>query len=68
MAFDPFDEETRLRPTGHEFGQDLSKLSIDEIDDRIAMLEREISRLQEARRGKENSLAAASAFFKLGSS
>ncbi|QFU15447.1 DUF1192 domain-containing protein [Microvirga thermotolerans] len=67
MAFDPFDEETRVRPSGHEFGQDLSVLSIDEIDDRIALLEREIARLREAKRGKENSMAAASAFFKLGS-
>ena len=67
MAFDPFDEETRVASAGHEFGQDLSILSIDEIEDRIALLEREIARLQEAKRGKEKSLAAASAFFKLGS-
>jgi uncharacterized small protein (DUF1192 family) len=67
MAFDPFDEATRVRPMGHEFGQDLSMLSIDELDERIAMLEREIARLKEAKRGKESSMAAASAFFKLGS-
>jgi uncharacterized small protein (DUF1192 family) len=66
MAFDPFAEEPVAKATGHEIGQDLSMLSIDEIDGRIAQLEREISRLKEARAGKENSLAAASAFFNLG--
>jgi uncharacterized small protein (DUF1192 family) len=67
MAFDPFAEETRLRPLGHEVGQDLSLLSIDEIDERIGLLEREIARLKEARSNKEQSRAAASAFFKIGS-
>jgi uncharacterized small protein (DUF1192 family) len=66
MAFDPFADEPVAKVTGLQVGQDLSMLSIDEIDERIAQLEREISRLKEARSGKENSLAAASAFFKLG--
>ena len=68
MAFDPFaEEQTRVRPMGHEVGQDLSMLSIDEIDERISVLEREIARLREARSNKEESRAAASAFFKFGS-
>ena len=68
MAFDPFaEEQTRLKPLGHEVGQDLSLLSIDEIDERIGLLEREIARLKEARSNKERSRDAASAFFKLGS-
>jgi len=68
MAIDPFDEETRVRPAARiEAGQDLSTLSIDEIDERIARLEHEIARLRETKRGKENSRAAASAFFKIGS-
>jgi len=66
MAFDPFADEPAPKVTGHEVGQDLSLLSIDEIDERIAMLEREIARLKEARAGKESSRAAASAFFNLG--
>jgi len=66
MAFDPFADEPREVLSGHQLGQDLSMLSIDEIDERIAMLQREIARLQEARGAKENSRAAASAFFKLG--
>jgi uncharacterized small protein (DUF1192 family) len=68
MAFDPIaEEQTRVRPVGHDVGQDLSMLSIDEIDERIALLEREIARLKEARSKKEESRAAASAFFKIGS-
>jgi uncharacterized small protein (DUF1192 family) len=67
MAFDPFaDEQVRARPQAHELGQDLSSLSIEELDERIALLEREIARLQEARSGKEASRDAASAFFKIG--
>lgn len=66
MAFDPFAEETRETFRGHEIGQDLSMLSIDELDERVEMLEREIARLKEARATKEISRAAASAFFKLG--
>ena len=68
MAFDPLaEEQTRLTPMGLEVGQDLSMLSIDEIEERIVVLEREIDRLKEARAQKEQSRAAASAFFKIGS-
>lgn len=66
MAFDSFAEEPRVRPTEHDLGQDLSLLSIDELDERIALLEREVLRLKDARAGKERSMAAASAFFNLG--
>lgn len=68
MAFDPFADEPREIASGHAIGQDLSLLSIDEIDERVEMLEREIARLKEARRAKENSRAEASAFFRLGQS
>ena len=66
MAFDPFADEPRKILSGHEIGQDLSLLSIDELDERIETREHEIARLKEAKAGKESSLAAASAFFKLG--
>jgi uncharacterized small protein (DUF1192 family) len=65
MAFDPFADEPRKAVTGHQIGQDLSMLSVDELDERVEMLEREIARLKEARAAKENSRAAASAFFNL---
>ncbi|MBF9234799.1 DUF1192 domain-containing protein [Microvirga alba] len=64
MALDPFADEPRPVSKGHEIGQELSLLSIDEIDERIALLEQEIARLKETRAGKESSRAAASAFFK----
>ena len=66
MALDPFADEPRRVLSGHEIGQDLSMLSIDELDERVEVLEREVARLKEAKAKKENSLAAASAFFKLG--
>ena len=66
MALDPFADEPLRIIGGHEIGQDLSMLSIDELDERVETLEREIARLKDARAKKESSLAAASAFFKLG--
>lgn len=66
MAFDPFADEPRTTLSAHEIGQDLSMLSVDELDERVALLEKEIARLKEAKLAKENSLAAASAFFRLG--
>jgi uncharacterized small protein (DUF1192 family) len=68
VAFDLFaDEKPILKPMGHEIGEELSKLSIDELEERIEILEREIGRLRDARARKEESRAAASAFFKTGS-
>jgi uncharacterized small protein (DUF1192 family) len=65
MAFDPFlEEKPRPKPAAHELGQDLSTLSVDELEERIALLEREIARLAEAKAKKEASRTAASAFFK----
>ena len=66
MAFDPFADEPRTTLNAHEIGQDLSVLSVDELDERVALLEKEIARLKEAKAAKESSLAAASAFFRLG--
>ena len=66
MVLDPFADEPRRVVSGHEIGQDLSMLSVDELDERVEILEREIARLKEAKAKKESSLAAASAFFKLG--
>jgi uncharacterized small protein (DUF1192 family) len=65
MAFDPFlEEKPRPKPAAHEVGQDLSTLSVSELDERIELFEREIERLREARERKEASRNAASAFFK----
>jgi uncharacterized small protein (DUF1192 family) len=64
MAFDPLaDDKPRPKPT-HDLGQDLSTLSVHELDERIELLKSEIARLTEARGRKEASKNAASAFFK----
>ncbi len=64
MAIDPTEDRPRPKPPAHELGQDLSTLSVADLDERIALLEREIERLREARAKKEASKTAASAFFK----
>ena len=60
-----FPEDDRPKPKGvHEIGQDLSMLSLAEIDERIAALEAEIARLTETRARKDASRSAADAFFR----
>ena len=60
-----FSEDDRPKPKSvHEIGQDLSMLSLEEIEARIAALKAEIERLMEARAGKSASHAAADAFFR----
>ncbi|MDZ5454131.1 MULTISPECIES: DUF1192 domain-containing protein [Labrys] len=59
-----FDDEPRKVTVAHQIGQDLSTLSLHELEERIAALKQEIVRLEEARASKAASLSAASAFFK----
>lgn len=58
------DDDRPPRKVAHEIGQDLSTLSIEEIDARIALMKAEIERLDAARRTKEASRTVADAFFK----
>lgn len=60
-----FGAPTRKAASSHEIGQVLDDLSVQELDERIAALRSEITRLEEARRAKQASLSAAAAFFKL---
>jgi len=57
------DDRPRPRPT-HTIGQDLSLLSVEEIDERIALLKEEIERLAVDRTRKIASKSAADAVFK----
>ena len=68
MAFDPFAEDPRPGDGGHEIGQDLSLLSIDEIDERVEHAGAG-DRPPEGSASRQATLprCAASAFFKLGS-
>jgi uncharacterized small protein (DUF1192 family) len=59
------DEEDRPRKKiTHEIGQDLALLSVGELSERIALLQAEIERLQEASKSKQASRSAADKFFK----
>jgi uncharacterized small protein (DUF1192 family) len=61
----PMDEDDRPRKKiTHEIGQDLSLLSVEELNERIALLASEADRLREAAAKKRASKDAASAFFK----
>jgi len=63
MSIFPEDDRPRPKPV-HEIGQDLSMLSLGEIDQRIALLKAEIERLAETRAKKDASRSAADAFFR----
>ncbi len=51
-------------PPGHLIGQSLDDVSAPELGERIALLKREIERLEAAIRAREATREAASAFFK----
>jgi uncharacterized small protein (DUF1192 family) len=58
------DDRPRKAPT-HEIGQDLSPLSIEDIEARIALLTGEIARLEQAKASKQASRSAADSVFKI---
>ena len=60
----PDDDRPRPKPA-HEIGQDLSALSLEEIDRRMVLLREEIERLEAARKVKDASRSTADSFFKL---
>ena len=57
-------EDRPAKYVGAELGGDLSTWSLGDIDERVAELEAEITRLKEERSRKASSLDAAEAFFK----
>lgn len=61
-----FDENDAVKkPTGHEIGMVLDAMSVEELADRIALLESEIARLRAAIEAKKKSKSAADAVFRL---
>jgi len=58
------DDDRPRRKISHEIGQDLSLLSVEELNERIALLNAEAERLREAMTKKKASKDAASGFFK----
>jgi uncharacterized small protein (DUF1192 family) len=58
------DDDKPRRKVSHEIGQDLSLLSVEELDERISLLTSEIERLQAVATKKRASKEAANNFFK----
>jgi uncharacterized small protein (DUF1192 family) len=59
-----FDEEPAKKKRAHEVGEDLSRLSLDELAARVALLKAEIERIEAAAAAKRASATAAEGFFK----
>jgi uncharacterized small protein (DUF1192 family) len=60
-----FDDEAVKKPRGHEVGMPIDTMSIEELNDRIEMLRREIARLEAAIDSRKQTKAAADSLFKL---
>ena len=58
------DDDRPKKKIAHEIGQDLSLLSVKELDERIALLQGEIARLEANKSGKQASRQSADQFFK----
>jgi uncharacterized small protein (DUF1192 family) len=58
------EDDRPKKKISHEIGQDLALLSVEELNDRISLLNDEIARLQTALASKRASRSAADQFFK----
>ncbi len=59
------DEEPRVKKTTHQIGEDLSDISVGELEERITQLRAEIARLEAEIEAKTSSRSAADAAFKI---
>jgi uncharacterized small protein (DUF1192 family) len=57
------DDAPKKKPA-HEVGEDLSRMSLDELAARVEMLKTEIARIEEAAAAKRASADVAASFFK----
>lgn len=63
---DPFFEDLpKVKPKTHDIGQDLSALSISELEARILLLRNEIERLEAERIKKDKAKSLADGVFKI---
>ena len=58
------DDDRPKKKISHDIGQDLSLLSVEELAERIALMNSEIERLQAAMTKKRASMDAANNFFR----
>lgn len=59
-----FDDDPLKKPKGHEVGMPIETMSVDELGQRIALLEAEIARLKAAIAAKQKSKSEAASIFK----
>ena len=59
-----FDDDLPKKPKAHELGMLLDAMSVEELNDRIGLLEAEIARLKAAIELKQKSKSAAASVFK----
>ena len=59
------DDDKPKRPASHDVGSDLSSLSIEELEQRIALLQDEIARLETDKQKKAVDRRAADSLFRL---
>lgn len=59
-----FDDDRPQQPAAHEIGSDLSLLSVDELRNRIVLLQGEIARLEEEVAAKTSGRKAAESLFR----
>ncbi|MFF2322162.1 DUF1192 domain-containing protein [Agrobacterium sp. NPDC058088] len=59
-----FDDDRPQKPVAHEIGSDLSLLSVDELSNRIELLQAEIGRLEEEKKRKSAGRLAAENLFR----
>lgn len=60
-----FDDDEVKKPKGHEVGMPIDTMSVGELEERIALLRGEITRLEQAIAARRNTRAAADSLFKL---
>jgi uncharacterized small protein (DUF1192 family) len=63
-AMKPDDEDRPKKKIAHEIGADLSLVSVEELKERIQLLQDEVARLEADIARKQASKSAADAFFK----
>ena len=59
-----FDEEKPKKLAPHEVGMPIDTMSVDELEERIGILEAEIARLKEAIASRQKTRSAAESIFK----
>jgi uncharacterized small protein (DUF1192 family) len=59
-----FDDDEVKKPKGHEVGMNVDAMSVEELTDRIALLEGEIARLKAAIAARQKHKSEAASIFK----